>query len=1229
MTQSSPTAAPSRDAEARLAIRARHRMEEGALVRDLARDAGLDAAARAGIVERSAAWVRALRRRGSLGLMESVLAEYGLSSEEGLALMTLAEAFLRVPDGRTADALVADKVGPGDWAEHIGHSASRLVNGSTLGLALTGRVLAPGEARGVAARATQRLGAPVIRAATRAAMREMGRQFVLGRDIAEALARARPMERRGALHSYDMLGEAAMTRADADAFHASYAGAIAAVSEAAGGRAVREAPGVSVKLSALHPRYEWAQRDRVMAELVPRVASLARAAAAGGIGLNVDAEEQGRLELSLDVFEAVLRDPALAGWDGLGFVVQAYGKRAMAVIDWLDALAARHDRRIMVRLVKGAYWDGEIKLAQTEGLEDFPVLTAKAATDVSFLACARRLLAAPRLHPQFATHNAHTIAAILHMAEEGAAGPFELQRLHGMGAALHAHVAQEADVRTRVYAPVGRHRELLAYLVRRLLENGANSSFVNRLADASVPAEEVVSDPFPRMERRTPVAAPPDLFAPRANARGWDLDDPVALEALDAARAPWRAATWEAAPILAGGLAGGAARPVLSPADPGDVVGRVIEADAETARRAVGAARPWDAPPAARAATLEAAAALFEDAAPEIFALLAREAGKTLPDAVAELREAVDFLNFYAAEIRRIDPEGARSPRGTILAISPWNFPLAIFTGQVAAALAAGNAVIAKPAEPTPLIAALGTRLMHRAGVPRGALQLLPGEGGRVGAALAGDAQIAGTVFTGSTATARAIDARMAEHLDPHAMLVAETGGINAMIVDSTALPEQAVRDVVASAFRSAGQRCSACRLLLVQSDIAEPFLRMLRGAMDELRPGHPWERETDLGPLISEAARAAFAAHVEAARAEGRVIHEGPLGGAGHAFAPTLLRVDGPHSVREEVFGPILHVATFGAGGALAAVREVNALGYGLTMGLHTRIEAVADAVRREARVGNLYVNRNQIGAIVGSQPFGGEGLSGTGPKAGGPAYVERFLAPRPETCGASDVAGRSATAADLDGALASTVAPAGPLSAVRLPGPTGERNVLSERARGPVLCLGPGAPAARAQAAAVRARGGVALAAAPDLAPGEGLRAAVPPGLLTGAAGLAAVMHAGPDGRAIRRALAARPGPIVPLLTEGEAAMSLLERHVCTDTTAAGGNATLLSAAPALAGLGRDLAAAPHPRQGEERGRPADPDHVGDQPPLDHEERDHDQGDADRPAGAPGGPPPLHPGG
>ncbi len=1166
MIESTSTAAPPPGAAAlRGAIRARHRIEEGTLVRDLAGAARLDAGARAAIVDRSAGWVRTLRRRGSLGLMESVLAEYGLSSDEGLALMTLAEAFLRVPDGRTADALVADKVGPGDWAEHIGHSASRLVNGSTLGLALTGRVLAPGEARGAAARATRRLGAPVIRAATRAAMREMGRQFVLGRDIEEALARARPMERRGALHSYDMLGEAATTAADAQAFHASYAGAIAAVSKAAGGRPVREAPGVSVKLSALHPRYEWAQRDRVMAELVPRLTALARAAAAGGVGLNVDAEEQGRLELSLDVFEAVLRDPALAGWDGLGFVVQAYGKRAMPVIDWLDALAAREGRRVMVRLVKGAYWDGEIKLAQVEGLQDFPVLTAKAATDVSFLACARRLLSRPRLYPQFATHNAHTIAAILHMAGEGATETFELQRLHGMGAALHAHVAAEAGVRSRVYAPVGRHRELLAYLVRRLLENGANSSFVNRLADASVPAEEVVSDPFARMERRTAVAAPPDLFAPRANARGWDLDDPEALSALDASRAPWRTSTWEAAPVLADGPADGRSRPVPSPADADDVVGTVIEADGETARRAAAAARPWTAPPAERAAILEAAAALLEDAAPEIFALLAREAGKTLPDAVAELREAVDFLRFYAAEIRRIDPEGARAPRGTILAISPWNFPLAIFTGQVAAALAAGNAVIAKPAEPTPLIAALATRLLHLAGVPRHALQLVPGEGGRAGAALTGDARIAGVVFTGSTATARAIDARMAEHLDPHAMLVAETGGINAMIVDSTALPEQAVRDVIASAFRSAGQRCSACRLLLLQADIAEPFLRMLRGAMDELRPGHPWARETDVGPLISGAAQAAFAAHVEAARDEGRVMHEGPRGASGHAFAPTLLRVDGPDSVREEVFGPILHVATFAAGGVIAAVRAVNAQGHGLTMGLHTRIEAVADAVRREARVGNLYVNRNQIGAIVGSQPFGGEGLSGTGPKAGGPAYLERFLAPRPEAVERGPaIAGRMASAAELDAALAAAIA-TGPRPAIGLPGPTGERNLLSVHPRGPVLCLGPGAPAARAQAAAVRASGGIALAAAPDLVSGEGLRAAVPPGLLTGATGLAAVMLGGPDGRAVRRALAARTGPIVPLLAPGEEAMALLERHVCTDTTAAGGNATLLSAGAA----------------------------------------------------------------
>ena len=1137
------------------AIHAHHRAPEAPLLDTLAEAAALTEAGRSAIVAEAAGWVRDVRARGSLGLMESMLAEYGLDSDEGLALMTLAEALLRVPDGATADALVADKVGPGDWAEHIGRSASRLVDGATLGLALTGRVIGREDAQGVIRRATRRLGAPVIRQAARAAMRQMGRQFVLGETIGEALSRARSEEGRGRTYSYDMLGEAAMTAHDADAFHQAYAGAIAAIAELAGGRPVARAPGISIKLSALHPRYEESQRDRVLADLVPCVVALSRAAAEAGIGLNVDAEEQARLELSLDVVEAVASDPGLEGWDGLGVVVQAYGRRALPVIDWLSALADRLDRRLMVRLVKGAYWDTEVKRAQVEGLADFPVFTAKGASDVSYLACARRLIASPRLYPQFATHNAHTIAAVLRMARQAGREDFELQRLHGMGSALHERVAATGGPPTRIYAPVGRHRELLAYLVRRLLENGANSSFVNRLADPSVPPEEVAADPFGAAVPG-PVTPPGALFAPRRNSRGWDLDDPRTIRGLDAARAPFRRARWTAGPILADGSGEGAEQDVRSPSDLSDVVGAVREADGKTALRALALARVWDAPAATRADVLRRAADLYEDAHAEVFALLAREAGKTLPDAVAELREAVDFLRFYAAEAERL-PEG--SPRGIIAAISPWNFPLAIFTGQIAAALAAGNAVIAKPAEPTPLIGALGARLMHEAGVPRTALQLVPGRGPVVGEALTSDPRLAGIAFTGSTGTARAIDRRMAQHLDAHALLVAETGGLNAMIVDSTALPEQVVRDALASAFQSAGQRCSAARILYVQEDVEGPLLRMLKGAMDALRGGDPWDRSCDVGPIITEEAHADLAAYLARAEAEGRVMHRASTEGGGHHLAPALVRVEGIASLDRERFGPILHVATFPAGGLDAVVDEVNARGFGLTLGLHSRIEAVARRVEARARVGNLYVNRNQIGAVVGSQPFGGEGLSGTGPKAGSPRTVRRLMAPALRQ--APEIAGTHLEPSRLRGALARLETPSEPVSEQALPGPTGEGNRLRLQPRGPVLCLGPGRAAALAQAAAVRGAGGIALAVAPGLKPEEGLSGTVSPEILAAAGPLGAVMREGPDDRSFRIALAARDGPIVPLLRASEADMAVHERHTCTDLTAAGGNASLMT--------------------------------------------------------------------
>ncbi len=732
--------------EARARMRRDHLADEDAALADLIRGAQFGPARRIAAKARATGLVRAIRADDDPGLMEVFLAEYGLSTEEGVALMCLAEALLRVPDAETMDALIEDKIAPSEWGAHLGRSTSPLVNASTWALMLTGRVLKDGEGlTAVLKGAVRRLGEPVIRVAVGRAMRELGAQFVLGETIDAAVARGRSRSKAGFTYSYDMLGEAARTAEDADGYFRAYAGALARLSREAAAD-LRDGPGLSIKLSALHPRYEEAQRDRVMAELVPRVSDLVRQARAAGMGLNIDAEEQDRLELSLDVIEAVARDPALAGWDGFGVVVQAYGKRAAAVIDWLDALARDLDRRFMVRLVKGAYWDSEIKRAQVEGLAGFPVWTRKVATDAAYLACAERLLAlTPRLYPQFATHNAHTVAAILEMAPDR--DMFEFQRLHGMGASLHDKVRAAEGTRCRIYAPVGAHRDLLAYLVRRLLENGANSSFVNQIVDESVPPEVVAADPFEALEQAGPNRAvvPPDaLFAPeRRNSSGWDLSDRDDLARLEAARAPFRDARWEAGPILAAEAAPGAAHPVRNPADPADVVGESRDASADEVEAALGAAAIWDAPADDRAAVLIAASDLFEARAGEIFALLTREAGKTLRDGVAELREAVDFLRYYAARGRELDA----GPRGMFACISPWNFPLAIFTGQIAAALAAGNAVVAKPAEATPLIAALAVRLLHEAGVPRRALQLLPGDGAVVGAALASDPRIAGTLL--------------------------------------------------------------------------------------------------------------------------------------------------------------------------------------------------------------------------------------------------------------------------------------------------------------------------------------------------------------------------------------------------------------------------------------------------------------------------------------------------
>ncbi|MBA4353048.1 MAG: bifunctional proline dehydrogenase/L-glutamate gamma-semialdehyde dehydrogenase, partial [Rhodobacter sp.] len=1123
--------------------------DEAALLRQLIADAGLDTDARARITAAGADLVARIRASVKPGLMEVFLAEYGLSTEEGVALMCLAEALLRVPDAETMDALIEDKIAPSDWGRHLGKSASSLVNASTWALMLTGKVLEdrePGVVGHLRA-AVKRLGEPVIRRAVAQAMKEMGRQFVLGETIEAAMKRASELEAKGYTYSYDMLGEAARTEADARRYHLSYSKAITAIAAAAKGADIRANPGISVKLSALHPRYEVAKRARVMAELVPRVRALAGLAKAAGLGFNIDAEEADRLALSLEVIEAVLSDPSLAGWDGFGVVVQAYGRRAGAVIDWLYALSTRLDRRIMVRLVKGAYWDAEVKRAQVLGLESFPVLTRKQATDVSYIANAKKLLGmTDRIYPQFATHNAHTVAAILEMAGDKRA--YEFQRLHGMGERLHDLVLTDLGTNCRIYAPVGAHRDLLAYLVRRLLENGANSSFVNQIVNDEVPPVVVAACPLTAMEGMAQVASPAlktgtGLFGARRNARGFDLTDAVDLAAIEAGRADHATRLFEAGPMTAGRPVGGLRVEVRNPAT-GALVGHVVQAGGPDVETALRLAEPWAAAGPERAAVLRRVADLYEAEFGPIFALLAREAGKTLADAVSELREAVDFLRYYADGI-----SGLTHPaRGVFTCISPWNFPLAIFTGQIAAALAAGNAVLAKPAEQTPLIAALAVGLMHKAGVPVTALQLLPGEGPVVGRMLTSDPRVGGVCFTGSTETALKIRRAMADHLDPTAPLIAETGGLNAMIVDSTALPEQAVRDILASSFQSAGQRCSALRCLYVQEDVAEPVLEMLNAAMEELALGDPWDLATDVGPVIDAEAAGMIRDHIAAARAEGRVIKEMAAPEGGTFVGPAVIRVPGIAAMGREIFGPVLHVATFRADQIDAVVDAVNATGYGLTFGLHTRIDDRVQRIVERLRVGNTYVNRNQIGAVVGSQPFGGEGLSGTGPKAGGPDYLHRFTRGGVPVVTTED---RLASEAEVMAALRAAPVAAGPVS-VDLPGPTGESNRLTTVARGPVVCLGPTAAAAAAQAAAIRGLGGVGVEApsleAAVLARLEGISGAVWWGVAEA-------------GRTYAQALAGRAGAILPLIGgQPDAGHARLERHVCIDTTASGGNAQLL---------------------------------------------------------------------
>lgn len=1080
--------------------------------------------------------VDTIRRTKTAGLMESFLAEYGLNSDEGVALMCLAEAYLRTPDSGTLDALISDKIGTGNWARHLGRAQSSLVNASTWALMLTGKVFRsiPAQADDLASvmhSMVQRLGEPVARTAVGEAMKILGSQFVLGRTIKEALKNATGDVKDGYLHSFDMLGEAARTKADAQHYFEAYSAAISEIGKYAKAANPHDNPGISIKLSALHPRYETINRQRILDELVPQLTRLAIEAKAANIPLAVDAEEADRLDLSLDVIEATLTHRELADWSGFGVVVQAYMRRAPAVLDWLYTLTRSLGRTMSVRLVKGAYWDSEIKNAQILGLENYPVFTRKEATDVSYLVCAQKLLGMTDcIYPQFATHNAHTVVAIEAMAQKQSDTPlhFEFQRLHGMGEALHEICRDRDQHQRRIYAPVGIHKDLLAYLVRRLLENGANSSFVNQLQDESVPASQIAADPVEQvlaneLTTHPYIPLPKDIYGEhRINSTGWNLNDPVQQKELSQDMATWQHSSWSF----------GEGEPVMSPTNRQNLVGQLAPCSKEFATTAINQAyeafENWaQTSHHERATMLEHCADLIEEHHAELMAIVIREAGKTRFDAVAEIRESVDFLRYYASEARGSLQQ--HTPLGVVVAISPWNFPMAIFTGQIAAALVAGNTVVAKPAEQTPLVAHRLTQLFHIAGIPPEALILVTGEGRHIGPILTGSPKIAGVAFTGSTDTARHIDISMAAG-NPKAGLIAETGGLNAMIVDSTALPEQAVRDIVTSAFQSAGQRCSALRVLFVQKDIAPQLLNMLKGATEELQIGDPWDLATDVGPVIDEKAREVIVQHCEQMKKKGRLLFElsVPSTYSSETFvAPIALRLDHIDELEKEIFGPVLHVIEFDGDKIDDVVRQINASGYGLTMGIHSRIDTRVDHICATAHIGNIYVNRNQIGAVVGVQPFGGAGLSGTGPKAGGPLYISRFT---------------KSTSQQLP-----------PEREKEMPGPTGERNSWSLIPRGLIACLGPSKEAFLHQKEVAKTTGNEAITL--EQTNGDLQQ------LLT-RDNLTLVLSEADDLYEPRSIVSQRSGKRISIIDPRQNPNMLFEeKTISEDTTASGGNASLLS--------------------------------------------------------------------
>ena len=1186
----------------RAAITAAYRKDEQSAVqwllsqiREGAPETTLEAQA---LAKRLVTSVREKRTRSSG--VDALMHQFSLSSEEGVALMCLAEALLRIPDSATADRLIADKISKGDWKKHLGESPSLFVNAATWGLVVTGKLVSSSSEDGLGAAITSLIakgGEPLIRKGVDLAMRMLGNQFVTGQTIDEAIRNGKDNEARGYRYSYDMLGEAALTEADAASYYASYEKAIHAIGKASNGRGIRNGPGISVKLSALHPRYSRAQRDRVMSELLPRLTELVKLAKQYNIGLNIDAEEADRLELSLDLMEAMAFDPALEGFDGIGFVVQAYQKRCPFAIDYLVDLAKRSGRKFMVRLVKGAYWDAEIKRAQVDGMPGYPVYTRKVYTDLSYLTCAQRLLAATDvIYPQFATHNAQTLSMIYTWAKRDGISSYEFQCLHGMGETLYDQVvgADKLDKACRIYAPVGSHETLLAYLVRRLLENGANSSFVNQIVDESIAVDSLIQNPLDvaRELQGVPHSAirlPLNMFgAERKNSKGMDLSNEDVLREVSAVLAEPR--SWTAGPLMAAEPgAGVAAQAIVNPARKDDVVGQITEATAADVDAALTSAShfamDWQTTePSERAAALSRAADLFEANMLELMALAVREAGKSLPNAIAEVREAVDFLRYYGAQTRNATNTLALGP---VTCISPWNFPLAIFTGQAAAALAAGNVVLAKPAEQTPLIAHRAVQLMHEAGIPHAALQFLPGRGEVVGAALTRDSRVKGVIFTGSTEVAQLINRTLAKRAVAENVdipLIAETGGQNAMIVDSSSLPEQVVIDAISSAFDSAGQRCSALRVLFLQEDIAEKTIKMLKGAMQELKLGSPDRLVTDIGPVIDTEAQQNLLNHIEKVKKSAKACFSLAVPGVdqGTFVPPTVLEIGSLDELTKEVFGPVMHVIRYQRSELPKVIDQINNSGFGLTLGVHSRIDETIDYITSRAHVGNIYVNRNIVGAVVGVQPFGGEGKSGTGPKAGGPLYLKRL---QKGVVSTERHARHASAAADALASWAKTTGkqrvlmqieqyvrttPAGEL--IGLPGPTGERNTLAYVPRGAIACLAGSTSVLLNQLAAVLATGNQAVVVdGASLLPND-LPAAVKGAIqsVTGVGSLKeGVQIALVDSSmtaAVRETLAARDGALVSVIDtteEGEIPLWRLvaERALCVNTTAAGGNASLMT--------------------------------------------------------------------